>query len=241
MLKNIRRTPPPVSNQPKPEPLDLPVSSGVVYIAFGKLAIQACRTSLQSLRKIHPQGLKVATISEQPIEGADIHIQQQEKDIGAREFKTYLYQYTPFEWTLYLDADTVVVGPLGAGFYALEKGWHMAAALDYRPTVSQIDHIPAEDVQATMQTLGTGDYPHLNTGMLFFRKCWEVNKFYDAWYQEWQKFHYRDQAAFVRALHQSDVKLWVLPWQWNTHRRDKALHILHEHHAVDRTWRGGLP
>lgn len=243
MLRSIRPNHRRRSSQqpapPKSMPLSIDKPAGICYVAFGEKAIQSCEVSLKSARKIHP-GIKIAVISTQKINGADIQIIKPEKDVGAREYKTQVYQYTPFEYTLYLDADTVVVGTLQAGFSALRAGWDVAAAMDYRQTVGRIDHLPQNDVDAVIKMTGTGEYPHLNTGMLFFRKSPEVEDLYNLWHKEWERFHYRDQGAFVRAVHQSEAKIWVLAWQWNTHRFDHAKHVFHNHHAVDRQWNGSV-
>ena len=240
MLRSIRpnmgrfKDPP---KPPKPEQLKTDKAAGICYVAYGEKAVQSCEVSLKSAKKIHP-GIQVAVISDHKIPGADVSILQDEMDVGAREYKTQVYQYSPFEYTLYLDADTIVVGHLQAGFAALEAGWDVAAALDYRQTIGRIDHLPQNDIDACVSMIGTGEYPHLNTGMLFFRKCPEVKALYSLWHREWEVFHYRDQGAFVRAVFQSEAKVWTLAWQWNTHRPEKAAHILHLHHQVDRQFTG---
>jgi hypothetical protein len=208
---------------------------GIIYVAYGDKAKTACRAGLESAKTRHP-GIQVAVISDVPVPGADAKIIRPEMDIGAREYKTQVYQYSPFEYTLYLDADTLVVGSLQAGFSALEVGWDMVAALDFRPTVGLVDHLPPDDKQATLETVGTREYPHYNAGLIYFRKSPEVEEFYQLWHEEWLKFSYRDQGAFIRALHRSRVKLWTFAWQWNTHREIRAKHIFHNHHQVDRTW-----
>ena len=235
MLKSIRKDPTrkPQPEPPKPKPITAPRSAGAVYVAYGDLARKAAQGSLKSLKSIHP-GFQVAVISDKPLAGADIQITEPELDQGAREYKTQVYLYSPFEYTLYLDADTVVVGSLQAGFDVLAHGWDVAMAMDYRPTVGKIDHIPANDVKATVDAVGTGEYPHYNTGMLFFAKSPEAEELFCLWHEEWEMFHYRDQGAFVRAFHRSAARLWVLSWQWNTHRRERSTHIWHNHHSVDR-------
>lgn len=222
---------------PKPEPVKADKSVGIIEIAYGDKACQSCEVSLKYAKQFHP-GIATVVISDKAILGANETLLHPDVSQGAREYKTNIYQYSPFEYTLYLDADTQVVGSLQAGFSALESGWDMAAALDFRQTIGRIDHIPQNDIQATIQVTGTGEYPHVNTGMLFFRKSPANERFFRLWCNEWERFRFRDQAAFVRALHYSDVKLWMLAWQWNTHRQDRAKHVYHNHHAADRGFRG---
>jgi len=208
-------------------------SHGVIYVAYGDRARASAQESIKSLKTIHP-GIQVAVVSDQPINGAGALIIQPELDKGAREYKTSIYSYSPYDYTLYLDADTQVVGSLQAGYDILSQGWDMAAALDYKPTVRGVDHLPRDDVKRTVEVIGNADYPHYNTGLLFFRRCPEVEQFFCLWHEQWEVFHYRDQGAFVRALHLSQIKLYSLSWQWNTHRRNRATHVFHAHHSVAR-------
>lgn len=243
MNKSIR---PDTRFKPKPippvpvviQPAAIGRKFGIIYVAYGDLAKKSCELSLKSAKKMHP-GVPVAVISDIHIPGADVDVIQSEGTKGAREYKTQTYHYTPFEYTLYLDADTLVVGSLAAGFVALQAGWDIAAALDYRQSLGRVDHLPENDKQATIERIGTGEFPHYNTGMLFYRKSPETERLFDLWFSEWGKFKYRDQGAFIRAFHQSDAKLWTLAWQWNTHRPEKATHLFHNHHAVDRELQKG--
>ena len=222
---------------PKPEPVQADKPAGIIEVAYGDKARQSCEVSLKSAIAHHP-GIQSVAISDKLIPSANATLLYPDLDLGAREYKTQAYQYSPFEYSLFLDADTVVVGSLQAGFTALQDGWDVVAALDFRQTVKRIDHIPQNDIQETLKLVGTGEYPHLNTGMLFFRKCPEVEEMYQMWHEEWLKFKYRDQAALVRAIYRSRVKVWTVAWQWNTHRQEKAKHLWHNHHSVDRGWKG---
>ena len=239
MNRSIRRNEGSMAKFIPPNPLDLRAdkSLGIIYVAYGDLAVKGCAVSMISAKRQHP-GIQTAVVSDIELPGADFSIIQPSLDIGAREYKTNIYQYSPFDYTLFLDADTLVVGSLQAGFSALQQGWDVVMALDYRQTLSHIDHIPAVDVKTAIDLVGTGEYPHYNAGMIFWRKCSEVERMYRLWHEEWARFRYRDQAALVRAIYRSEVKLWTVAWQWNTHREEKAKHVFHNHHSVDRQWQG---
>ena len=222
---------------PNPSGLRADKSLGIIYVAYGDLAIKGCQASMLSAKHQHP-GVQVAVVSDREVQGADFKIVQPSLDIGAREYKTNVYQYSPFDYTLFLDADTLVVGSLQAGFSTLVQGWDVVMALDYRQTLSRIDHIPPADVNDAIALVGTGEYPHYNAGMIFWRKGEAVERMYQLWHEEWSRFRFRDQAALVRAIYRSRVKLWTVSWQWNTHREEKAKHVFHNHHSVDRQWQG---
>jgi hypothetical protein len=213
-------------------------SCGLVYVAYGPKAVKGVSESIVSARKFHP-GLAAAVVSDRSIPGVSVTLVNQ-PDTGdlIYEYKTLVYELSPFDLTLFLDADTQVVGSLQAGFTALDKGWDLAAALDLHPVIGEIDYTFPDDKAATLNCIGVPDYPHVNSGMLFFRKSVECEEAFKQWNREWARFKYRDQAAFQRAVFLSDATMYILGWQWNTHKQRFAKHIYHNHHSVDRTWQG---
>ncbi|HUW13770.1 MAG TPA: hypothetical protein VM537_28865, partial [Anaerolineae bacterium] len=148
--------------------------------------------------------------------------------------KTRAYHYAPWDYALYLDADTRIVGSLQAGFTALGMGWELCLALDITRTIATCTHIAAEEVRYTEQLCGTGELHQYNSGVVFFRKCDGARGLYDAWHEEWQKFQGADQMALVRAMYRVPARVWALHERWNTHRPERAEHVLHVHHRARR-------
>lgn len=213
----------------------LPRSCGVIYVAFGDRAIDCCKKSIETLRQMHGDLLNVAVISDRVLAEADIPIVRKDVSSLAREYKTRVYWYSPFQYTLYLDADTEIVGDVACGFHSLLNGWDMAAAFDFRETLADIDHLQPEDKEFTIGHVGAQYATHYNTGVLFFRKNEAVRDLFLLWHSEWRRFRHYDQGAFVRAIHGSQVKVWTLAPEWNTHIKKLARRIWHKHHHADRT------
>ena len=210
-----------------------PGTYGALYVAFGRAAREECERSIAGLRTLYPD-MPVAVVSDRMLEAADQTILQPDTEATAREYKTRAVEFAPWEYTLFLDADTRIVGDLQGGFTALAAGWDMAAAVDYRPTLADVDHIWGESLNATIAEVGTPHALHYNSGVLFFRKSRETMAFYKLWHKEWRRWAFRDQAAFLRALHKSKLKLWTLGPQWNTHVKEDAKHVWHIHHVAAR-------
>jgi len=65
--------------------------------------------------------------------------------------------------------------------------------------------------------------------------------FFHSWYEEWNRFGKRDQAALLRALWKHPLKLYVLGNEWNTivryANKESSAGILH-YPMTARRWRG---
>ena len=55
----------------------------------------------------------------------------------------------------------------------------------------------------------------LQGGMMFWRKNERTRAFFQAWREEWERWKGQDQAALLRALHRTPLKLWLLSNEWN--------------------------
>lgn len=207
--------------------LQAPGTYGVVYVAYGERARMRCVRSIETLRAWYP-GIPVVAISDEEIAGADM-VYQPDVEASARCYKTRALSFVDWDYILYLDADTEIVGPLQGGFTALAAGWDLAAGIDYRRTLAEIDHVALDEAKATMEFVGTEYVLQYNTGVLFIRRSEATLDFYNRWYEEWQEWGRQDQAAFLRALHGGDVKVWTLAETWNTQERENARHVWHRH------------
>jgi len=106
------------------------LNRGVVYTVYGdveKYMEEACR-SLASLRRHHPD-ISTALVASEPNSLFDICITRKDLPNEAEGFRTEekygtkidLVHLSPFEKTLFLDTDTVVLGDLSYGFQLLEE------------------------------------------------------------------------------------------------------------------------
>ncbi len=184
---------------------------GVVYVASGDKAQRDASWSAMSTR-LHNPGLPVAVAGD-TLTGVDAQYIRPatSPEWGARAWKTSVADWTPFERTLFLDADTVVTGDLWTLFAALDH-YDVLAAHDAVCDPRAAWHLGKQDA-ATLPAL-PGHVPQYNSGVLAFRLP-GAKPLFDAWKAEWERFRDRDQGAFMRAVAAVNPRIFALGRQWN--------------------------
>ncbi len=187
-------------------------SKGVCYVAYGANAVRECGMSIRALRQWHDW--PVTVIGEQVID-ADQYIEFKQRDNGGRWAKLNLDKLSPYEYTLYIDADTRPRGDLCKGLSSLRRGWDMAITTsEHQGGNDYMWHIDERERRLTMLELGYQPL-QLQGGMMFFRKCDRIHALFAAWRNEWVRWRDKDQAALVRALARVPVRLWILGTAYN--------------------------
>jgi hypothetical protein len=173
---------------------------GVLYIKWGNRLDALLNRSIQSLRAIHPDlPVHVAALPDNT-------------DIMA---KSHAFDLSPFEETLYLDCDTVVLSNLTFGFELANK--HGVACC--------ISECPWARRYAALRD--AGDAIEYNTGVLFFTR--PAKPVFDLWkdastkidsssrYYADNQVHvgHNDQAPFAFAIRELNFNPLVLPQNWN--------------------------
>lgn len=201
-------------------PEDKTKKRGIIVVAFGNPS-RHCALEMMQTAKVHIPDIPIALVASEPIGPEDIFIEQPDSDIGGRRAKISVYDLAPSEWdaVLYMDADTEVVsGDIRYYFELIEDGFDFAICKDpnNRDTmhsfVRQNNH---EELKQTAKELGTLDVLQFNGGVWSFGRNKRVAAFFDAWLEEWERWGMRDQAALVRALHRTPLKMFVLGNEWN--------------------------
>lgn len=192
-------------------PADL-TTAGVVYIAFGQKARAEATASIATLQVYHT--LPVAVISDTPLPGVKARfIPCEERGTPGRWAKVNLDTLTPFENTLYLDADTRIHGQLWAGFRILELGADLVIVPSRPQRADGLRHLTPEERATTLDELPL-DPLQLNTGVLWFdrERCAAL---FTAWRAEWQRWRDKDQGALLRALERAPVVVRLLGFPFN--------------------------
>ena len=176
---------------------------GTIYVAYGERAKQETAKSAASLRRHND--LPIITIDETVFD---------RPGPGARWAKLNVDRLSPFDYTLYLDADTRVNGDVSAGFGMLGDGWDLLIA----PSVNQghecFRHIGQIENQATLDELENPFPLQLQAGVMFFHRE-RCARLFAAWRDEWLRFKGQDQAALLRALNREPVRVLLLGRAWN--------------------------
>lgn len=184
---------------------------GVVYVALGRNALEESSKSIRTLRKNWWATGEVYVL-ELPLHSSPVGASVGQQ---AHWAKTCADLWSPYEFTLLLDADTRVRGSLSIGFLALKQGWDVVM-VPSEPRAEVLWHLSHEDREATFLGTGLSRPLMLNTGVLFFAKTPRVKKFFEAWRLEWLRFKSWDQGAFLRALRRAPVSIWLLGVPFNS-------------------------
>jgi len=194
------------------------VSKGVCYIAYGTPALREVGRSIKSLREV--SDLPVALICEDQTDYRGIqHIPFEDRSFGARRVKVMLDLLTPYDHTMYLDADTrVQSGIISQGFEILEAGWDIVIVPSANQGSKVFAHIEPEERQYTSESLENTLPLQLQAGVMWFAKTRRTADLFSSWRKEWLRFKKHDQAALVRALDKTACRIWLLSLAWNSRR-----------------------
>lgn len=209
------------------------IHRGVIYCATTNDAyLEAALISAIALRQLEP-ALPITLISDRlslrqfPVSDYDITprliLPDELGDQGAflsRSVKTQLWRFSPYQETLFLDADILPIKPIVALWDYLAQG-DVAMVSDRNPTVDCCDHIAQIEKDYTLQFL-PGHTPQFNSGVMLWRRNSATQQLFYQWHQEWQHFKQQDQLALVRAIHTTQMTVVQLPITYNISPRDAA-------------------
>lgn len=221
------------------------VNSGVYVVAFGDPSRKCAKRCIDSVKRFMP-GLPIALVSDKPLGGEDVFISHPDSDIGGRTAKLKVDELAPKEWqyVLYLDADTEIIGDISPLFQILEDGWEMVICKDnnrYGLVKEMKRPDNGDECLETWNLLGSQELLQYNGGMMAYRRNTNTARFFDNWQREWQKYGKRDQGALLRALYGKPLRMFVLMNQWNATTRYELppgeIAILH-HNTDARRWNG---
>jgi hypothetical protein len=179
------------------------MNRGVLYIVWGTEIEAQLNRSIQSVKKYYPN--------------LSIHVERVQ-NLAERALlqKARMGSITPFESTLYLDADTVVLGNLDHAFSRSEQ-FGLGCSICECPWARRYG---AEE----------GDNIEYNTGVLFFTR--QARSVFDSWeslapivpaLSRWTAgsdgkifgSNCDDQASFSRAVQSSGLNPFILPFNYN--------------------------
>lgn len=194
-------------------------SRGVVFVAYGEQARVQVLHAAKSL-VAHNPGISFRVIADKgfpyqkgypPIKC----IYHEDTDPGARQVKLQMDLLSPYEQTLYLDADTRVQANIMQPFDLLDAGWEMCIVPCRHQDYDEVyGHVQEDERKATFDAIGYGPLA-LQGGVIYFRKCANVHRLFMEWRREWWQWEDQDQAALMRALVRCPVKLFMLNRAYN--------------------------
>lgn len=172
---------------------------GILYITWGDKSDTVLRRALESVGRHHAE--------------LPVHVVRLSEAATLLE-KAAMFDMSPFEETLFLDADTVVLGRLDFGF-DMARRYGLACAICECPWARRYTGI-------------AGDRVEYNTGVLFFTAA--ARPVFDLWRElagavdssipifvdgRLGQMPLNDQAGFALAVERSGKLPFVLPLNWN--------------------------
>jgi hypothetical protein len=189
---------------------------GILYVATGPACRAEAAFSARSVKLVWPD-MPIAIVTDGPVESAwfdRIDVIPAESDNIA---KVRHITGSPFERTLLLDTDTYCLAPFPELFDLLDHfdlaAAHEAGRFSTRSEAGNEVYIQAPDIPDC--------FPELNSGVIAFRREPHVLQVFERWLALVERAraapvpHTQDQPSFRRAVYESDLRIAVLPPEYN--------------------------
>lgn len=169
---------------------------GIIYIASGAPYVRDAERSARSAKKQHPD-LPIALFSDVPSSDPVFDMWFEVKDPHRRSKLDYLAQ-TPFRDTLYLDADTRVIGSIIEPFGLLERYDLAGCHVENRHPVS------SATARLTDPRVDPG-FAGFNGGVLYYRQSERMHRFLARWSEGYKAENAKFDQPILRRL------MWEMP------------------------------
>lgn len=216
-------------------------NKGVIYICWGEPAIYGVESSIKSLR-IYVPTMPIVVVGDNttvvhfsnrnhitPIECL-INPFNNKGSWGfmAGKIKPLLANLSPFDETLYVDADTEFKTSPDFGFELLKQWDFVVAEAETRSLAITFQNNKTEAVK-TAEWLGTSQILYHNSGMFFWRRNLETDQLFQLWETEWKVYKgWDEQIALLRALLKSKVIFLTVPYTWNCRGPVATFFVYHQ-------------
>lgn len=208
-------------------------SCGFLYCSYGPEFIDEAFESIRTLQTHNPSA-KICIVTDKEggryIEGKygqfrvdKVIVKEIRMDLGWIS-KTYFYEDTPYDRTLYLDSDTYITCDIQNLFDLLETFDFVGVPDEAHPARGSIIGLKG----------GYAALGHYNAGMFLFRKSEPVRKLFEEWrkfYLELVPVEFNDQGPLVRALiktiDEDHLKFITLPREYNLRLTNQCVSFQH--------------
>lgn len=180
------------------------MTDGLMFVAIGDKAAEQFRYASNSLNEIN---------NHYPVEAIRGDYGAANKH-ASRHAKTTLFDQAPYDRFVYLDADTRPRESLQPLFDILSDGWDIVLAISSNQDENLFWHVGEAEREKTLEEIAIKPL-QLQCGMMAVCKNERTKALFERWHKEWMRYSGEDQAAFIRALYQAPVKIWLVGQPWN--------------------------
>ena len=209
------------------------MTNGAVYIiTHDPRYVGLLLNSAASLRKAMPS-LPITVFSQFPIDSSLIeHVERVTPTADGFYDKARLMQESPYDRTLFVDADTYVLDSLGELFTLMDH-FDCAATHEEYVNTDWDNRYPRPEIPSS--------FPEFNTGVIVYRRSNRVREFLREWsslYAGFLEAHpgepINDQPFFRAAAYSNDIRIATLSREYNCKFRGQGylngrVKVLHGH------------
>ncbi len=219
---NLRVTAQRVINAAKNANYLVRLSRGIVIVAVGRRYLDLALSCAKSIKQY--SNLSIALITTEnltPEEKTNFQmiLNARRSDFGfsdqqeARLLKGAAYWISPFNETIYLDADTLCRGDIDCVWQFLGSAQIAMTKDAIAPTVGR-SLVKGMEKDCTLERLGHS-FPQYSGGVLVWKHSLHVEDLFRNWLAEWLVWCSIDQLALARALHRTKIIPVTLPPEFN--------------------------
>jgi hypothetical protein len=190
------------------------MSHGAIYIVTqDPRYVALLQASAERLKQMMPE-LPITVFSQFPVSSPCFErvIRVEPSSDGFYD-KTRLIRESPYERTIFVDADIYVAQPFPELFSLLDRFDCAATHEEYLDT-DWFHRYPRPDIPSS--------FPEFNTGILLFRRTRPVDQLFTQWSDLYKKFlkenpslSINDQPFFRAAVYENDVRIATLTREYN--------------------------
>lgn len=210
------------------------MSRGVIYLVHDAKSTAQAERSMASLWAVAP-GTAVLVLgtatAPQPSNDRRMRYELMSPDgsesprTSYAPAKTLLARVSPFEESLFVEANCLFESPPTAGFAALAK-WDVVVSELAVGSVGTLCHAD-EEVAWTAEWLGSAHVIQIDAKMLLWRQSSTTKELFSLWIEESRRFSASDERlALLRALLRSEAVYQVMPHTWTRPADDGDYDVL---------------
>ena len=212
---------------------------GFLYIAFGDAFTKEALMSIKSLKRFNDEPVALFTDLEKTPEMdeiVDVYAKIQPNHTRA---KVDFVSHTPFNKTVYLDSDTVIVRNISDMFDILDR-FDVGFTNDYARKRTKYSKIVPEYAEIPYA------FSEVNGGIMAYNSSLETQTFLSMWREYFYKYFKEtngwDQVSLRISLWRSNARIHHFPFEYNIRskgnreKQDRFKHEFGEQHMAPRVY-----